>query len=78
MHDAFSENLRIKQTLSMEELFIYFSDDMCDITWIQTFHMMLQTFRTLLADQLDISDGKINGLADAFMDAITALLKAKL
>ena len=63
---------------SMGELFLYFSDEMFDITWIQAFQMMLQMFRTLLADQIDISDEKIDELVDAFMDAIPALLKSKL
>ena len=63
---------------SMGEIFLYFSDEMADITWIQAFQMMLQMFKTLLADQIDISDEKIDELVDAFMDAIPALLKSKL
>ena len=63
---------------SMGELFLYFSDELSDITWIQTFQMMLQMFRTLLADQIDISNEKIDEMVDAFMDAIPALLKSKL
>ena len=63
---------------SMGELFLYFSDELSDITWIQAFQMMLQMFLTLLADQIDISDEKIDELVDAFMDAIPALLKSKL
>lgn len=63
---------------SMGELFLYFSDELSDITWIQAFQMMLQMFRTLLADQIDISDEKIDELVDAFMDAIPTLLKSKL
>ena len=63
---------------SMGELFLYFSDEMADITWIQAFQMLLQMFKTLLADQIDISDEKIDELVDAFMDAIPALLKSKL
>ena len=72
------ENRESNDTRSMGELFLYFSDEMSDITWIQAFQMMLQMFRTLLADQIDISDEKIDELVDAFMDAIPALLKSKL
>jgi len=72
------ESRESKDTRSMGELFLYFSDEMSDITWIQAFQMMLQMFRTLLADQIDISDEKIDELVDAFMDAIPALLKSKL
>ena len=54
------------------ELFLYFSDEMSDITWIQAFQMLLQMFRTML------SDGKINELANAFMDALPAMMKIRL
>lgn len=40
--------------------------------------MLLQMFRMLLVNQIDISDEKIDELVDAFMDAIPALLKSKL
>lgn len=72
------ENRESNDTRSMGELFLYFSDEMSDITWIQAFQMMLQMFRTLLADQIDLSDEKIDELVDAFMDAIPALLRLKL
>ena len=54
------ESREANDTRSMGELFLYFSDELSDITWIQAFQMLLQMFRTLLADQLDISDEKIN------------------
>ena len=63
---------------SLGELFLYFSDEMSDITWIQAFQLLLQMFRELLADNLDIADDKIDALVDAFMDAVPALLKSKL
>ena len=72
------ENRESNDTRSMGELFLYFSDEMSDITWIQAFQMLLQMFRTLLSDQIDISDEKIDELVDTFMDAIPALLKSKL
>ena len=72
------ENRESNDTRSMGELFLYFSDEMSDITWIQAFQLLLQMFRTLLSDQIDISDEKIDELVDKFMDAIPALLKSKL
>lgn len=72
------ENRESNDTRSMGELFLYFSDEMSDITWIQAFQKLLQMFRTLLVDQIDISDEKIDELVKAFMDAIPALLKSKL
>ena len=56
------ESREANDTRSMGELFLYFSDEMSDITWIQAFQMLLQMFRTLLADQLDVSDEKTDEL----------------
>ncbi len=63
---------------SLGELFLYFSDEMSDITWIQAFQLLLQMFRALLTDNTGLSDEKINELADTFMDTIPPLLKSKL
>lgn len=60
------------------ELFLYFSDEMSDITWIQAFQLLLQMFRELAANNFDIADDEIDAFADAFMDAIPAMLKLKL
>lgn len=46
--------------------------------YIQAFQMLLQMFRTMLSDNTELSDEKINELANAFMDALPALLKTKL
>ena len=62
----------------LESFFLYFSDEMSDITWIQAFQMLLQMFRTMLSDNTELSDEKIGELANAFMDALPTLLKTKL
>jgi hypothetical protein len=63
---------------SLGELFLYFSDEMSDITWIQAFQLMLQMFRTMIADNSELADEKINELVDSFMNAIPSLLKSQL
>lgn len=72
------ENRESNDNRSLGELFLYFSDEMSDITWIQAFQMMLQMFRTILADNCELSEEKIDELVDAFMNAIPALLKTQL
>ena len=72
------ENRESNDERSLGELFLYFSDEMSDITWIQAFQILLQMFRTLLSDSLELSDEKINELVDAFMNAIPVLLKSRL
>ena len=63
---------------SLGELFLYFSDEMSDITWIQAFQMLLQMFQTILKDNTELSEDKISELVDAFMDTIPAILKTQL
>ena len=40
--------------------------------------MLLQMFRTMISDNTELSDEKINELANAFMNALPELLKTKL
>ena len=63
---------------SLGELFLYFSDEMSDITWIQAFQMLLQMFRTMLSDNTELSDEKINELVDTFMNTLPTMLKTQL
>lgn len=63
---------------SLGELFLYFSDELSDITWIQAFQLLLQMFRKQLTDHLDMTDDKIDELVDTFMNTIPALLRSKL
>ena len=40
--------------------------------------LLLQMFRSLLADNIDTADGEIDKLMDAFIDALPPLLRSKL
>ena len=59
---------------SLGELFLYFSDEMSDITWIQAFQML----RTMLSDNSELSDEKINELVDTFINTLPIILKTQL
>lgn len=72
------ENRESNDHRSLGELFLYFSDEMSDITWIQAFQMLLQMFRTILSDTVELSEEKNDELVDAFMNAIPAVLKSRL
>ncbi len=63
---------------SLGELFVYLSDEMSDITWIQAIQMLLQMFRTMLNDSTELSDDKIDELVDTFMNTLPAFLKTQL
>lgn len=72
------ENRESNDNRSLGELFLYFSDEMSDITWIQAFQMLLKMFRTMLSDNTELSDDKIDELVDTFMNTLPALLKMQL
>ena len=72
------ESREANDTRSLGEIFLYFTDEMSDITWIQAFQMLLQMFRNTLVDELELSDEKLDELVDAFMNAIPTVLKSKL
>lgn len=63
---------------SMGEILLYFTDEMSDITWIQAFQMLLQMFRTMLSDNTELSENKIDELVDTFMNTVPALLRTQL
>lgn len=67
-----------KDERSLGELFLHFSDEMSDITWIQAFQMLLQMFRTTLTDKTELSDEKITELVEMFIDTLPNMLKTKL
>ena len=72
------ESRESNDSRSLGELFLYFSDEMSDITWIQAFQMLLQMFRTMLTENTELSDEKISELVDAFINALPVMLKTQL
>lgn len=72
------ESRESNDTRSLGELFLYFSDEMADITWIQAFQMLLQMFRAIVANDTELTEDKIDELVDAFMSALPPLIKTQL
>ena len=69
------ENRESNDNRSLGELFLYFSDEMSDITWIQAFQMLLQMFRAILSDTVELSETKIDELVDAFIECNSNSIK---
>lgn len=63
---------------SLGEIFLYFTDEMSDITWIQAFHMLLELFRNILTENTELSDETIDKLVGTFMSTVPEALKARL
>lgn len=73
-----TENREAKDERSLGELFLLFSDELSDITWIQAFQLLLQMFRELLSEECGLSENKVCELMDVFMSAIPSVLKERL
>ena len=61
---------------SLGELFVYISDEMADITWLQALQILL--FRSTLSETAELTEEKINELVDNFLDTLPSLLKSLL
>lgn len=72
------ENRESNDNRSLGELFLYITDEMSDITWIQAYQMLLQMFRKLLEEQCDLVDEKIDELVEAFISTLPSLLQSQL
>lgn len=72
------ENRESKDERSLGEIFLLFSDELSDITWVQAFQMLLQFFNELLIADCSLPESKISELMDAFMDIIPSALKERL
>jgi hypothetical protein len=68
------ENRESKDERSLGELFLLFSDEMADITWIQAFHLIMETFKEKLSDYFELSEEQISIMMDAFMKALPPTL----
>jgi len=72
------ENRESNDNRSLGELFLYFTDEMSDITWMQAFQMLLQMFRKLLEEHCDLVDEKIDELVDTFISTLPSMLRSQL
>ncbi len=72
------ENRESKDERSLGELFLYFTDELSVITWIQAFQVMLQMFSKLLSNDCELSENKISDLTDAFINTIPSALRERL
>ena len=72
------ESLESNDIQSLGELFVYISDEMADITWLQALQMLLQLFHSTLSETAELTEEKINELVDNFLDTLPSLLKSLL
>lgn len=69
------ENREAKDERSLGEIFMLFSDELADVTWVQAFQMLLQLFNEMLSVDLGLPERKINEMMDLFMKNIPSALQ---
>jgi hypothetical protein len=67
-----------KDDRSWGEIFLQFSDELSDITWIQAFYLLLDVFMNTLSDRLCLTEKLLYELMNAFLLAIPQTIKQKL
>ncbi|MBP2633094.1 MAG: transposase family protein [Firmicutes bacterium] len=72
------QNRQAMDERTMGEIFYYCTDEMADITWVYSFHLLMQLFREILKNELSISEEELNKIFDAFMETLPKALLTKL
>lgn len=72
------ENRESKDERSLGEIFMIFSDELSEVSWIQAFQLMLQLFREQLTADIGLPESKIVEVMDAFMKLIPSFIKERL
>ena len=71
-------NRQAEDERTLGEIFYCCTDEMADITWIDSLHLLMQLFKNVLKKELSISTEEINKIFDAFIAALPKPLFAKL
>ena len=72
------ENRESKDERSLGELFMLFSDELAEVSWIQAFQLILQLFKEHLTANIGLSESKVLEVMDAFMKLIPSFIKERL
>jgi hypothetical protein len=72
------ENRMQKDERSMGVLFYSVCNELSDITWIEAFRLLVETFLEVAADKYLLSDDEIELLLEAFIAALPTSLRDKL
>jgi hypothetical protein len=72
------ENRIQRDERSMGELFYSACSELSDITWIEAFRLLVETFLEVVADKYLLEDDEIELLLEAFIAALPSALREKL
>lgn len=72
------ENRQTTDSRTLGEIFYLVSDELSDITWIESFHMIIQIFMKTISDKLSLTSEQLDKLIDSFLLALPNQFKGSL
>ncbi len=63
---------------TLGELFLYFSDELADITWLQALTLIMDMFRKIMTEEFSVSSEKMEELVDTFLSVLTPSIQRQL
>lgn len=72
------ETRKTSDNRTLGELFLVMTDELNDISWIESFRILIETFLNTLADKLFLTSEQLDQLLDAFLVALPKPIKGSL
>ncbi len=72
------ENRESKDPRTLGELFVYFMDEVADVTFVQAFNIIMEMFSNLMAEEFDLDEENISAMIDKFVSALTPSMQRHL
>lgn len=72
------ENRQATDNRTLGEIFYLISDELSDITWIESFHMIMQIFMGTISDKLSLTSEQLDKLMDSFLLALPKQFRGSL
>lgn len=72
------ENRQATDNRTLGEIFYLISDELSDISWIESFHMIIQLFMETISDKLSLTFEQLDKLMDSFLLSLPKQFKGSL
>ena len=72
------ENRETEAPRTLGELFIYFVDELADITFLQAFSQIMSLFSKMMIEKFDLDEAEISSMIDTFISALTPSMQRQL
>lgn len=72
------QNRNTEDPCSLGELFVYFCDEMADITFKEALSLLLSLLHQFLENNFDISEKEIDEMVEKFMQLLPSSIQSKM